>query len=192
MNAGKSTHLLQVNHNYKTFGNETIVLSHSLDTRFGENVVASRLGIKINAHPLDSETNVLSLIDNLIKTEYFDKSVKCILVDESQFLTEKQVVDLSEVCDNYNIDVICYGLKTDAFGSLFEGSKALLEYADSFEELKQLCFCGRKATMVRMFDSDGNVVKESETNISIGSEEKYISLCRYHWKTITNVSDINP
>lgn len=185
MNAGKSTHLLQVNHNYETFNSRVVIYNHTSDRRFGDSVITSRLGIQV---PCESVSNDFDLYID-IKHKNIMEPISCVLVDEVQFFNKEQIKQLSDVVDYLNIPVVCYGIKTNAFGEVFEGSKAILELADNIDEIKQLCFCGTKATMIRRFDSNGDVVKDGEEVVE-GAEEKYISLCRKHWKQIQNTIEI--
>ncbi|ASV44548.1 thymidine kinase-like protein [Salicola phage SCTP-2] len=185
MNAGKSTHLLQVKHNYETFNSNVLLYNHQSDNRYGSDKISSRLGIEQPCISVNHSSDVY--ID--IKKKHEFQHLACVLVDEIQFFSYQQVYQLSDVVDYLNIPVITYGIKTNAFGELFEGSKAIIELADNIEEIKQLCFCGSKATMVRRFDTNGDIVKQGEEVVS-GAEEKYISLCRKHFKTLENVNSV--
>ncbi|MFI3255885.1 MAG: thymidine kinase [Psittacicella sp.] len=176
MNAGKSTLLLQTSHNYTSLGMHTFLLTAKIDKRFGQNQITSRLGIKANAHVFKSDTNVFELI----KESHLKNKLSCVLVDESQFLTKQQVYQLTNIVDKLNIPTICYGLKTDFCGNLFEGSNALLAWADKIEEIKTICFCSRKATHVVRLDKNGKAIKDGE-QISIG-DTNYKPLCRIHFK----------
>ena len=171
MNAGKSLNLLQANHNYKSKNLNTMLIKPSIETRFGTDHIGSRLGI---SEPALS----ISPLDNL---EEIDTTGICaILIDEGQFLTESQVIQLSNIVDDLGIDVLVYGLKTNINGKLFEGSQALLVYADKILEIKQLCtLCLSKATMHIKLRND---VPCFETEIEIGKEDLYLSLCRKHYK----------
>lgn len=184
MNAGKSVHLLQVNHNYKQNNKNTILLTHSLDNRFGNGIIKSRLGIEHSAITVDEEFKLY----NYVEYQNQLNKISCVLVDESQFFSKKHINELSDVVDFLDIPVMCYGLKSDAYGNLFEGSKVLFELSDETQEIKQICFCNRKATMVLKFDKDGNVIKDGQ-QIDVGAEEKYLSVCRYHWKTLKHISE---
>lgn len=175
MSASKSMRLLAVNHNYYENGMETLLLTSSLDNRDGIGVISSRAGLKAEAIPLDKNTDLLNLYRNS-KT-----NVDAILVDESQFLTRKQVLELSKIVDLYDIPVMCYGLKTDFQGFLFEGSKALFEIADKIEEVKTLCrHCSHKATMNMRVDENGKKMLEGE-KVQIGGNESYMPVCRKHF-----------
>lgn len=175
MNSGKSLHLLAKAYNFEERSIPFLLLKTKIDDRDGVNVIHSRALGSRPCMGIDINTNVLTLIeDEMLKQ---NKVFKWILVDESQFLTTKQINQLSEVVDKHNINVICYGLRTDFRGELFEGSKRLFEIADSMEELKCSCECGNKALINARFDSDGNLVLHGE-QVEIGGNERYISLCR--------------
>ena len=177
MNAGKSTILLQSSYNYRERGMRTLVFAPEIDDRFGAGVVSSRIG-------LQSEAIAFSISENLfrrIQQEHEKQKVDCVLVDEAQFLTKKQVRQLGDVCDDLGIPVLAYGLRTDFQGNLFEGSQYLMAWADNLNEIKTICHCGRKATMVLRIDSTGKPVREGE-QIQIGGNEKYVSVCRKHFK----------
>jgi thymidine kinase len=171
MNAGKSTSLLQVAHNYEERGQRVILLKPNLDTR--STMIESRLGISRPAIGIDISDNVFTLLSG------YDK-VDCVLIDEAQFLTEKQVIQLCSVVDTMNIPVMCYGIRTDFMGALFTGSCALLAHADVIREQVTVCDCGRKATHISRFDSAGNVVR-SGPQILPGAESVYKSFCRRCW-----------
>jgi thymidine kinase len=187
MNAGKSVHLLQVNHNYKYQGRDTILLTHSTDNRFGTGLIKSRMGIEAEALSVSEDFDIFEHVKSMVEDK--TKDIACVLVDESQFFSRKHVEQLSDVVDFLNVPVMCYGLRTNSNGTLFEGSKALFELADEVEEISQVCFCGSKARMVLKFTQDGRVTKNGKI-IDVGAEEKYISVCRYHWKTITHIDEI--
>jgi len=177
MNAGKSTALLQSSYNYQERGLNTLVLAPAVDDRFGVGKVTSRIGISAAAMIIDSNENLFKLIE----TSHNDKPLHCILVDESQFLTKDQVFQLASVCDDLDIPVLAYGIRTDFQGEPFEGSQYLLCWADNLKELKAICQCGRKATMVIRRDSSGAVVKEG-AQIEIGGKDRYESVCRRHFR----------
>lgn len=177
MNAGKSTILLQSSYNYRERGMRTLVFAPEIDDRFGAGVVSSRIG-------LQSEAIAFSISENLfrrIQQEHEKQKVDCVLVDEAQFLTKKQVRQLGDVCDDLGIPVLAYGLRTDFQGNLFEGSQYLMAWADNLNEIKTICHCGRKATMVLRIDSTGKPVREGE-QIQIGGNERYVTVCRKHFK----------
>ncbi len=177
MNAGKSTNLLQSSYNYKERGMHTLVLAPSFDDRFGAGKVTSRIGIETEATTFNSETDLLDVVSAM----HAEENLHCVLIDEAQFLTRDQVFQLSELTDNLNIPVLAYGLRTDFQGEPFEGSKYLLAWADNLKELKAICHCGRKATMVLRTDADGNPVTEG-SQVEIGGNDRYVSMCRKHFK----------
>ena len=177
MNAGKSTILLQSNYNYRERGMNTLVLTPELDVRFQKGVVASRIGLTAEAEVFDQVCNLLELTERA----HNEKPIHCVLVDEAQFLTRKQVRQLSDVCDRLNIPVLTYGIRTDFLGNLFEGSMELLAWADSLVEIKTICHCGRKATMQLRLDSTGKPVKQG-AQVHIGGNDRYVSVCRIHFK----------
>jgi len=177
MNAGKSTTLLQSSYNYKERGMNPLVLTPQLDDRFGEGKVASRIGLHAEAVTFTQGDNLLDRITAAHQTD----PLHCVLVDEAQFLTRQQVRQLSDVVDNLGIPVLAYGLRTDFQGNLFEGSESLLAWADSLTEIKTICHCGRKATMVLRLGEDGKPVRDG-AQVKIGGNETYMSVCRRHFK----------
>ena len=177
MNAGKSTVLLQASHNYGERGMKTMLFTAELDNRSKVGNISSRIGLSEKASTFNNDDNLFSLVEKRLKTD----KISCVFVDEAQFLTEKQVWELSDVVEILNIPVMCFGLRTDFQGKLFEGSSSLLAIADELKEIKTICHCGKKANMVVRVDSNGKVLKEG-AQIEIGGNEKYISLCRKHWK----------
>lgn len=177
MNAGKSTILLQSSYNYRERGMRTMVLAPEIDSRAGAGKVASRIGLAADATIFNTRDNLLCIVQN----DHDEQSVHCVLVDEAQFLTRKQVHQLSDVCDDLSIPVLAYGLRTDFQGNLFEGSETLLAWADSLTEIKTICHCGRKATMVLRIDDFGRVIKEGQ-QVQIGGNERYNPVCRRHFK----------
>ena len=177
MNAGKSTVLLQSAHNYKERGMTPLLFTAALDDRLASGKIASRIGISADAQVFFPETN---LFEDISK-QALDSKLNCILIDEAQFLTQEQVYDLSEVVDKLGIPVLAFGIRTDFKGQLFQGSKALLAWSDKLIELKTVCHCGHKATMVIRIDGDGNPLREGE-QVEIGGNSRYISVCRKHFK----------
>lgn len=171
MNSGKSTHLLQVAHNYKERGMNVLLLKPSMDTRNGSKI-SSRIGLEHNCILIDRFTSICGLLNS-------DKKIDCVLVDESQFLTKHQVDELGEIVDFSNIPVMCYGLSTDFKGNLFEGSMRLFEIANKIVEHSTICHCGKKAHMVLRVVDD-KVVKDGD-QIQIGGNESYVSVCRKHF-----------
>lgn len=177
MNAGKSTTLLQSSYNYQERNMNTLVYTAAIDDRFEVGKVTSRIGISQDAQLFHKESNLLAEIEQHLIREKLD----CILVDEAQFLTKAQVHQLSEVVDKFNIPVLCYGLRTDFQAELFEGSQYLLAWADQLEELKTICYCGRKANFVLRLNAQGEVVRDG-AQIQIGGNDSYLSVCRQHYK----------
>jgi len=177
MNAGKSTILLQSSYNYRERGMNTLVFTPELDSRYELGKVTSRIG-------LESEATTFTHVDNLLeiaRRTHEHEHVHCVLVDEAQFLTKKQVRQMSDVADTLDIPVLAYGLRTDFQGNLFEGSTHLLAWADNLVEVKTICHCGRKATMVLRLGETGNPIKEGD-QVQIGGNERYVSVCRKHFK----------
>jgi len=177
MNAGKSTALLQSSYNYKERGMRTLILAPEFDDRFGVGKVTSRIGIEAEATAFRPADNLLQIIEDHCRQE----PLHCVLIDEAQFLTKEQVFQLGEVTDKLNIPVLAYGLRTDFQGEPFEGSKYLLAWSDNLKELKAICHCGTKATMVVRFDEHGEAVREG-SQIEIGGNDRYVSMCRKHFK----------
>jgi thymidine kinase len=175
MNAGKTTSLLQTDHNYKEKGMDTLLFTHAMDTRYGPGIITSRIGLRKQAITFDSDFDFFCYVKGA-------RSVACVLVDEAQFLTRVQVDQLSDVVDFLNIPVLSYGLRTDFQGNDFDGSRRLLAIADVLIELKTICHCGRKAIMNMRMDENGRRVREGN-QIEIGGNEKYVSVCRKHFKT---------
>ena len=176
MNAGKSTALLQANHNYLERGMKTKMFTFSGDNRYEENRIVSRIGISADALPFSEHTDLFqSLIEDKNQRE-----IKCVLIDEAQFLTKKQVAQLGKIADELDTAVLAFGIRTDFQGELFEGSKYLLAWADNLKEIKTVCWCGRKATMVVRLDKEGKIVSQGE-QLEIGGNEKYVPLCRAHF-----------
>ena len=177
MNAGKSTALLQSSYNYKERGMNTLILAPLLDNRYGQGKVTSRIGIDADATVFVRDDDLYAVVEKSIA----EKPLHCVLIDEAQFLTRDQVFQLSEVTDKLRIPVLAYGLRTDFQGEPFEGSKYLLAWSDNLKELKAICHCGSKATMVLRMDGDGNAVTEG-SQVEIGGNDRYISMCRKHFK----------
>jgi len=176
MNAGKSTALLQANHNYLERGMKTKMFTFSGDNRYEENRIVSRIGISADALTFSADTD---LFQSLIEDKD-QRDIKCVLIDEAQFLTKEQVAQLGRIVDELDTAVLAFGIRTDFQGELFEGSKYLLAWADNLKEIKTVCWCGRKATMVVRLDKEGNIVSQGE-QLEIGGNEKYVPLCRAHF-----------
>ena len=179
MNAGKSTALLQSSYNYRERGMSTLILAPRLDDRYGIGKVTSRIGLESSATIFKSDEDLYKLIT----AKSVKGSLNCVLVDEAQFLTKEQVFQLGEVTDELEIPVLTYGIRTDFQGEPFEGSKYLLAWADNLKELKAICFCGSKATMVIRLDEDGNAITQG-SQVEIGGNDRYVSMCRKHFKEI--------
>ena len=176
MNAGKTTQLLQVKYNYEERGQNVLLLKPAIDNRQVADQVISRIGLASDAVIIDSTIDLLELV----KQAMVEHEVNCLLIDEAQFITRPQVLQLCRIVDDMGIPVIAYGLRSDFRGNLFPGSEALLALADSIEELKTICWCGKKAIMnTRLLN--GKAVYEGE-QVQIGGNESYISLCRKHWR----------
>ncbi|MEA3068549.1 MAG: thymidine kinase [Sphingomonadales bacterium] len=176
MNAGKSTTLLQADFNYRERGMETMLWTAAHDDRSGTGTISSRIALSAPAHTYDESVDLFAAIVDELKKRKLD----CILVDEAQFLTRDQVLQLCRVTDELNIPVLCYGLRTDFRGQLFEGSAALLALADALIELKAVCECGRKATMNLRVDAEGHAVAAG-AQTEIGGNDRYVALCRRHF-----------
>ncbi|MWD28237.1 thymidine kinase [Aquicoccus sp. SCR17] len=177
MNAGKSTLLLQAAHNYTERGMETYLLTARIDGRAGEGRIGSRIGIGKEADTFDAGDDLLARISGRLDRG----ACACIFVDEAQFLTKAQVWQLARAVDDLRVPVMCYGLRVDFRGELFPGSAALLALADEMREVRTICHCGKKATMVVRQDTGGRVLREG-AQVQIGGNETYVSLCRRHWR----------
>lgn len=177
MNAGKSTLLLQASHNYRERGMRTVILIAAIDERAGKGKVSSRIGLFSNGIAFHGEDDLFALLARL----HGEGEIACVFVDEAQFLSPGQVWQLARVADRLKIPVMAYGLRTDFQGKLFPGSAELLAIADELREVRTICHCGRKATMVARLDEDGNMIKQG-AQIDIGGNEKYVSFCRRHWE----------
>ncbi len=175
MNAGKSTELIKVAYNYEERGKRVLTFVPSVDDRYGIGVITSRIGIQREALIVNDDTNILELY----LRENEKQKIDCVLIDECQFLKKHHVQELVEIVDSCDVPVLAYGLKNDFRNELFEGSYYMLIYADKIEEIKTICWCGRKATMVARV-VDGNIVKQGE-QVVIGGNDLYISLCRKHY-----------
>lgn len=176
MNAGKSTILLQAAYNYRERGMEVLLLTSALYRDAGDGHISSRIGISAEATLYTQETDLFALIEAVIAKQRID----AVFVDEAQFLTKQQVWQLARAADHLNTPVLAYGLRTDFQGELFEGSAALLAIADHLREVRTICECGRKATMVVRLGPDGKALTEG-AQVSI-EKATYVSLCRRHWE----------
>ncbi|MGL4311403.1 MAG: thymidine kinase [Paracoccaceae bacterium] len=177
MNAGKSTILLQAAHNYHEGGMQTLLLTPAFDNRAGAGRIASRIGIGAPAETFRPDENLFNRIVARLKVG----PCACVFVDEAQFLSKSQVWQLARTVDDLAVPVMCYGLRVDFRGELFPGSAALLALADEMREVRTICHCGRKATMVVRKDGAGRVVTDGD-QVQIGGNESYVSLCRRHWR----------
>lgn len=183
MNAGKSTNLLQVAHNYEERGMRVELFASALNTRDGVGQIASRIGIVKPAHVYDENTDFYTTITELPTAD----PIACILLDEANWLSAKQVDQLAKVVDELRIPVMCYGLRTDFQSNLFPGSERLLAVADELREIRTICQCGRKATMVLRYDEAGNALQEGPQN-QVGGNDTYESVCRSCWHAAFNKS----
>ncbi len=176
MGASKTANALMVQYNYEERKQKALIFKPEIDSRDGKTIIKSRIGLNKDAIVISKKTNVFEVVKKMREKE----KIHCVIVDEAQFLSKKNVEELTEIVDDLKIPVIAYGLRTDFRGDLFEGSMWLLAWADTIEEIKTVCFCSKKATMNARI-SDGKVVKKGE-QIKIGGNESYIALCRKHWK----------
>ena len=179
MNAGKTTVLLQSAHNYRERGMTPLLFTPKLDDRYGEGWIKSRIGLQARATIFTVEDDLFEAT----RTQLEERNIHCVLVDESQFLSRDQVYQLSEIVDRLNIPVLCFGLRTDFQGELFEGSKYLLAWADQLTEIKTICHTGRKANMVVRVDDEGYALKEG-AQVEIGGNERYVSVSRAEFKKV--------
>ena len=177
MNAGKSTLLLQASHNYHERGMKTYLITAGFDKRVGDGKIGSRIGIASDADTFEHNENMFHKIESRLRKG----PCSCVFIDEAQFLSEDQVWELARVVDDLKVPVMCYGLRVDFQGKLFPGSAALLALADEMREIRTICHCGKKATMVIRQDENGDAIKDG-AQIQIGGNETYISLCRRHWR----------
>lgn len=177
MNAGKSTLLLQAAHNYSEMGMDTYLLTADFDDRSGEGKIGSRIGL---AKPADTYTVNDDLFE-MCKARLNTSKVACVMVDEAQWMSRDQVWQLARVVDDLGVPVMCYGLRVDFRGELFPGSATLLALADEMREVRTICHCGKKATMVIRKDADGNALTSGD-QVQVGGNETYYSLCRKHFR----------
>ncbi len=178
MNAGKSTILLQASHNYRERGMETYLLTADLDRRAGQGRIKSRIGFGDDAATFSPGDDLFERL----KLRQARGPIACVFVDEAQFLGKEQVRQLARAVDDLGVPVMCYGLRVDFRGELFPGSAALLALADEMREVRTICHCGKKATMVVRQGPDGTVLREGD-QVQIGGNETYVSLCRRHWRS---------
>jgi thymidine kinase len=184
MNAGKSAHLLQVHHNYSMNLGNVVLFTSVIDDRFGRGKIKSRMGVEADADALKPADDVF----RIVLEKHASIPITAVLLDEVQFLSRDQIRQLARIVDELRIPVMAYGLKNNAFGELFSDSIAtLLALADQIHEIKQLCHCGSKATMILKYDKAGTAIKSGAV-IEVGAEDRYVSVCRPHW----NEGDIGP
>jgi thymidine kinase len=176
MNAGKSTTLLQSSFNYRERGMATMLWTAAIDDRYGAGRIASRIGLEADAHLFDPDIDMHAVIT----AQHAATPLACVLVDEAQFLTARQVWQLARICDSGGVPVLCYGLRTDFQGALFEGSAHLLGLADTLSEIKTICDCGRKAIMNLRVDGQGRAIRDG-AQTEIGGNDRYVALCRRHF-----------
>ncbi|MEP3053841.1 MULTISPECIES: thymidine kinase [Ascidiaceihabitans] len=177
MNAGKSTVLLQAAHNYVERGMTPYLLTAQFDNRAGDGRIASRIGIGSDADTFNAETDLFAKLKGVLATT----PIACVFIDEAQFLSRDQVWQLADAVDDLGLPIMCYGLRVDFQGELFPGSATLLALADEMREVRTICHCGKKATMVVRKDDDGRVLTGGD-QVQIGGNETYVSLCRRHWR----------
>ena len=177
MNAGKSTVLLQAAHNYKERGMQPYLITANFDDRAGAGRIASRIGIGEEADTFGAQTDLFAMLADRLA----QGPVACAFVDEAQFLSKEQVWQLARAVDDLKVPVMCFGLRVDFRGELFPGSATLLALADEMREVRTICHCGKKATMVIRQDEDGSVLKDG-AQVQIGGNATYTSLCRKHWR----------
>jgi thymidine kinase len=179
MNAGKTTVLLQSAHNYRERGMTPMLFTPQLDDRYGAGFIKSRIGLQAKATIFTAEDDLYEIL----RARLEETNIHCVLVDEAQFLNRAQVYQLTEIVDRLNIPVLCFGLRTDFQGELFEGSKHLLAWADKLTEIKTICHTGRKANMVVRVDDDGYAIREG-AQVEIGGNERYVSVSRAEFKKV--------
>ncbi len=176
MNAGKSTSLLQSAYNYQERGMTPLLLTAEIDNRYSVGKVTSRIGLEAEAHLFHKDDDLFKILSE----QNLKEPIDCVLIDESQFLSREQVMQLAKTVDSFDVPVLCYGIRTDFRGELFPGSQHLLAWADNLIELKTICHCGSKATMVVRIDENGNVIEDGD-QVVIGGNDRYQSMCRKHF-----------
>ena len=182
MGSSKTANALMVRYNYEERGQEALLVKPEIDQRDGAKFVASRMGL---SHPCIYFSEMRTMAEAELK------KYACVIVDEAQFLSREEVQFLVHIVDDWNVPVICYGLRADFSGQLFPGSQELLATADIIEEVKTICWCGKKATCNARFDKDGNVLREGE-QVVLGANDQYIGLCRKHWREGNLGPDFHP
>lgn len=176
MNAGKSTQLIQAHFNYSERGMRPLALTPAVDNRDRVGFISARVGLKLPAHIFQPQDN----LTDLVLQYHQEQALDVVMVDEAQFLTRQQVLELCTLVDDHHIPVMAYGIKTDFQGNLFQGACALLALADKVEEIKSICWCGKKAQMNARIDAHGHMIDEGQ-QVQIGGNERYVSLCRKHY-----------
>jgi thymidine kinase len=184
MNAGKSTALLQSSYNYRERGMNTLIMAPKFDDRYGVGRVTSRIGLEAAATTFTPGDDLFEIVTTCCAED----PLHCVLIDEAQFLSKEQVFQLGRVTDELDIPVLAYGIRTDFQGEPFEGSKYLLAWSDNLKELKAICHCGSKATMIIRLDENGNAVTQG-SQIEIGGNDRYVSMCRKHFTENFHRSD---
>ncbi|MBE8215244.1 MAG: thymidine kinase [Endozoicomonadaceae bacterium] len=188
MDAGKSSYLLQAAHNYRTAGKRVILMKPQCDTRIQPNYIVSRIGLSHQALLIQPKDHLFKIIQK----EIVEDSLACVMVDEAQFLTVEQVWHLSDIVDQLNIPVLCFGIRTDAFGDLFSGSQTLLGIADKLHEIKSICKkCHRKASMQLRLNEAGQPI-QTGTQVFVGANDQYLAVCRKHYKYLMKSSTNKP
>ena len=182
MGSSKTANALMVRYNYEERGQEALLVKPEIDQRDGAKFVASRMGL---SHPCIYFSEMRAMPEEALKR------YACVIVDEAQFLSREEVQFLVHIVDDWNVPVICYGLRADFSGQLFSGSRELLATADIIEEVKTICWCGKKATCNARFDKDGKVLREGE-QVVLGANDQYIGLCRKHWREGNLGPDFHP
>jgi len=187
MNAGKSTALLQSSYNYKERGMGTLLFTPALDDRQAVGTISSRIGLEKEAIPFDQRYDLFDTVRTTLEVGL--TPCQCVLIDEAQFLTKAQVLQLSEIAEQLKIPVLAYGLRSDFLGEPFEGSKYLLTLAQELIEIKTICHCGRKATMNMRIDPQGDPVRSGD-QIEIGGNDRYVAVCHFHFKQGLSTSGV--
>ena len=177
MNAGKTTVLLQSNYNYQERGMETLLFTPQFDDRYGKGKITSRIGLQADATMYAHDDNLFDMVCQVLQ----QRSIHCVLIDEAHFLNKQQVLQLTDIVDTLKIPVLAYGLRNDFQANPFEGSQYLMAWAEDLTEIKTICHCGKKATHVLRTNENGDVLTEG-SQVEIGGNDRYISVCRKHYK----------
>lgn len=179
MGSAKTALLLTQAYNFEERGLNYVCFKPAVDTREGSNVIRSRIGIQRACHLIEADTDIYKLASRILEAS--DSAIDWILVDEAQFLAAPQVDQLARIVDDFGSNVVCYGLRTDFKSHLFEGSRRLFEIADTIDEIKSTCTCGRKTIINARIDAEGNIVDEG-AQVEIGGDDRYIAVCRNCWR----------